>query len=186
MKQWNPRLPVKETRYFSSDGYDIAYRYFGEKKEGRATLLFLYGFGGNSEMVSVLADGYLSKNYQILTVDYPGHSFSPNNKKFELDKFVSAINNLLLHLDEKSIYLVGYSLGGLVSLKLFYSKVVNIKKLMLLHSAASFSYTFFKRVFYTFLSFMLRVNFNFTVLTVAMKVLRDKYFTKELLQTAKR
>ncbi|HOV12972.1 MAG TPA: alpha/beta hydrolase [Spirochaetota bacterium] len=184
MKKWSPQIPTEDIKFFSYNGFEIAYRYFGNRSD-KKTILFLYGFGGNSEMVSVLADSYLSKNYPVLTVDYPGHSFSPDSKKFDLNEFVIALQELLIYLNEKEILLVGYSLGGMIALKLNELNVIKINKLILLHSAASFSYSIFKKVFYRFLSFMLKVNFKFTVLNVAMIVLQDKYFAKEFLKTSR-
>ena len=184
MKKWKPQVPANEIKYFFYRGFKIAYGYYG-KSESKRTILFLYGFGGNIEMVSILADSYLSKEYSVLTVDYPGHCFSPDEMKFDLDEFVLMLIELLKHLKEKEIYLIGYSLGGMVALKLYQSNMIKIHKLIMLHSAASFSYNLFKKVFYHFLGFMLRANFKFTVLTVAMQVLRDKYFTKSLLKTSR-
>lgn len=184
MEKWKPQEPTAEIKYFSCRGYKIAYAYYG-KSDSKKTILFLYGFGGNIEMVSLIAEKYLSSGYSVLTVDYPGHCFSSDEIKFEIEDFTNILVDLLAFLKENNLYLIGYSLGGMVALSLYKSQKIKIDRLILLHSAASFSYSFFKKIFYRFLGFSLKLSFKFTVSTVAMRVLRDKYFTKELLTLAR-
>lgn len=109
----------------------------------RKAILIIHGFGGG-----VYDEEYLStnlefiKNYDVFTFTLPGHDGFPG-KYTRFDWINSAekqIENLINH-GYKNIYLVGHSMGGVISTYIA-SKYKEVKKLVL--AAPAFHYLKFK------------------------------------------
>ena len=109
----------------------------------RKAILIIHGFGG-----WVYDEEYLStnlefiKNYDVFTFTLPGHDGFPG-KYTRFDWINSAekqIENLINH-GYKNIYLVGHSMGGVISTYIS-SKYKEVKKLVL--AAPAFHYLKFK------------------------------------------
>ncbi|HOJ65224.1 MAG TPA: alpha/beta hydrolase [Spirochaetota bacterium] len=184
-KEWQPRNKdlTDGIEFYTYEDLTVAYKYYNKNKN-LPTILFFYGFGGNIEMLMGIAPK-LAERYPVIVVDYPGHCYSFQPKKFDLKKYIDLVVDLVIKQGISDIYLVGYSFGGIASL-LFYQKMKNsIKKLVLLHSDTNFSYNIFKKIFYFNFHLLLKLNFKFSLVYLAIPLLRDKYFTDELYKIAK-
>jgi pimeloyl-ACP methyl ester carboxylesterase len=62
----------------------------------------------------------LSKNYQVIALDMPGHGESdkPETEEAYGDELVEDVVRLLDHLKIRRAHIVGYSMGGMIAMKL--------------------------------------------------------------------
>ena len=98
------------------------------------TLLFIHGLSDNLIYWEFLAKN-LKKNYQILRVDLQGHGKSKLiNSKLTIDTFVEDINNLLLKLNIDNVKIIGFSLGGAISLDFSIKYPEKVNSLVLMSS----------------------------------------------------
>jgi pimeloyl-ACP methyl ester carboxylesterase len=103
---------------FDSNGIRLHYTIEGA---GQPVLL-IHGFAinGTSQWVLPGVSKTLAKNYRVITIDNRGHGKSdkPHDpEKYGLEMVRDAIR-LLDHLKIKKAHVVGYSMGGLIALKL--------------------------------------------------------------------
>jgi len=167
----------RNINYFESKNLKVAYEY-DKKDNNKPVILIFYGFGGSTKMMGFFTDD-LYRDYPVLIVDYPGHSYSPVNYNYKLDDFFAVINDLLSSLCIKEINLIGYSFGGIMALN-FYEKYPEIvKKIVFLHTAPYFAFNFFYKILYKFVKILLSINTYFVTARVLVPMLKDKYFTKE-------
>lgn len=95
-------------------------------------ILFLHGFlGTGDDWHDVITD--LSPYYHCISVDLPGHGqtkITADSTSCSIELCASGIIDLLGHLNIKYCYLVGYSMGGRIALRLalsypnFFPKVI--------------------------------------------------------------
>ena len=81
-------------------------------------LVALHGFTGDQGTWRAFGDS-ASKHYKLVTVDLPGHgeSESPGSSDFyTMETHVSALEELLDHLELEQVAWIGYSLGGRIAL----------------------------------------------------------------------
>ncbi|OHD17638.1 MAG: hypothetical protein A2086_08230 [Spirochaetes bacterium GWD1_27_9] len=181
-EEWKS-LPLKENiKLFTSGNYKVAYKFFGDTN--KETILLFYGFGGNLEMINIMSP-YITKNYNLLVVDYPCHGYSPKVDNFEVEEFTNVVKKLLDSLSLNKVYLAGYSFGGIVSLDFYTKNKPMIKKLILLHTSSNFCDTPTTKFFYKNFEKMLEHDFDFTIKQIAMPILRDRYFSNDLLKLSR-
>ena len=72
----------------------------------------------NWQMPGIIDD--LSRNYQVIALDLPGHGESdrPSREEAYGLEMVEVVVRLLDHLKIKKAHIIGYSLGGMIALKL--------------------------------------------------------------------
>jgi pimeloyl-ACP methyl ester carboxylesterase len=108
--------PASKT--FDSDGVKIHYLIQGKG----GPVLLIHGLHASANMnwkvPGVLAD--LAKTYQVIAIDLRGHGQSdrPDAEDAYGTKIVDDVVRLLDHLKIKKAHVVGYSLGGMVAIKL--------------------------------------------------------------------
>lgn len=114
----NAFLGAYQGQYFDSDGVHI---YYMEEGEG-TPLVLLHGFAGNGHLEwrkSGVLEA-LSKEYRVIVPDQRGHGRS--DKPHTPDQYGAAmaedVVHLLDHLKIEKAHVVGYSMGGFVTLKL--------------------------------------------------------------------
>ena len=113
-----PLLPVQgiEVQEFDSAGVPI---HFTLQGEGDVPLVLLHGFAGDGRTMQSLA-ATLAHDYWVITPDLRGHGKS--GKPHEPEKYgremMEDIVRLLDHLGVERAHVVGYSMGGLVTLAL--------------------------------------------------------------------
>ncbi len=100
---------------FSSDGVPIHYSISGEG----TPVILLHGFGVNAGINWRLPgiSRELAKRFQVVSMDLRGHGASghPGNYGMEM---VEDVVRLMDHLGIERAHVVGYSLGGVITLKL--------------------------------------------------------------------
>ncbi|MDP8211700.1 MAG: alpha/beta hydrolase [Candidatus Zapsychrus exili] len=100
-------------------------------------LLFIHGWGVDRRIWRQ-QQKHFSRNYNVISVDLPGHGLS-KFKKVELTQIAEDINQILESLDIDKITVVGSSLGGLVALKIYDLFPEGFKRLVFVGSAPKFS-----------------------------------------------
>ncbi len=104
--------------FFEVEGVKIHYISAGE---GQPVVL-VHGLFSSAEMNWRLPGifGELAKNFHVIAIDLPGHGLSdkPNSKAAYGQQLVEDVVALLDHLKIERAHLVGYSMGGMVSMKL--------------------------------------------------------------------
>lgn len=103
-------------KYFDSDGVQI---YFTDEGEGEPVLL-VHGFALNGTMQWSKTKKALRDNYRVITIDNRGHGRSdkPHDPAQYGIKMVEDQVRLLDHLGIAKAHVVGYSMGGSITLQL--------------------------------------------------------------------
>jgi pimeloyl-ACP methyl ester carboxylesterase len=108
--------PASQT--FEANGVKIHYLVQGEGEP----VLLIHGLSSSAEinwkMTGVMSD--LARDHQVIALDVPGHGRSDKPDKEEAYglQIVEDCVLLLDHLQVKKAHVVGYSLGGMVAVKL--------------------------------------------------------------------
>lgn len=124
-------LILTET-YLTIGDKKIRYRVQGQ---GPA-VLFTHGVGASLETWDQLESG-LNTKFQTISWDYPGHGLSDHlPMPYTPDAFAELAWQLLDFLNIESVYLVGNSFGGAVSLRMLNERPAQIKGAALLNAAA--------------------------------------------------
>jgi pimeloyl-ACP methyl ester carboxylesterase len=181
--KWTPKEPNDNIKIYNGKSLSLAYRYYN-KNPDKTTLVFLYGFDGNIDMIDMIAEA-ISASRPVLIIDYPGHGYSPVNYEYSIDSLADEINGLLDENNERNIDLLGYSFGGIVALKFNEKYKIKIGKMILLHTTSRFSVNIFKNIFYSGFGLMLRFFFKFMINTICIPILMDKYFDRSILSAAR-
>ena len=107
----------------------IHYNRFGS---GDEVLFAFHGYGENADSFNFL-DDVIGKNFTIIAIDFPFHGKTKWNKGllFNVEDLLQIIT-ILNHSSNQQINLLGYSMGGRVSLKLLQTIPDKIKKLILI------------------------------------------------------
>jgi pimeloyl-ACP methyl ester carboxylesterase len=113
-----PTTAQAEDKFFDSDGVKIRYT---DEGQGPPVVL-IHGFMATGDMnwrVNGVAKELL-KNYRVITLDNRGHGKSdkPTESSEYGETMAQDVVRLLDHLKIKQAHLVGYSMGGMITLKL--------------------------------------------------------------------
>jgi pimeloyl-ACP methyl ester carboxylesterase len=107
-----------EDLFFNSDGLKIRYTIDGQGPP--VVLIHGYRASGDLNWRLPAVIGLLGKNYRVITLDNRGHGKS--DKPRDVDqygpKMAEDVVRLMDHLHLESAHLVGYSMGGMITLKL--------------------------------------------------------------------
>ena len=88
--------------------------YYLNKKDDRATIVFIHGVGLTKEIWDQQIEFF--KNYNTLTYDLLGHGKTPLEKiQLDFGDYIKQLLNLIDELDLKKIHLIGFSLGSLIA-----------------------------------------------------------------------
>lgn len=91
------------------------------------TIVFLHGFAvayqNHEDMLHMLN----TKGYNVYAINLPGHGRSDLDVKLSLESVVALVKDFILGLNLDEIFLIGYSFGGLVSLKLLEDESISSK-----------------------------------------------------------
>jgi pimeloyl-ACP methyl ester carboxylesterase len=109
-------VPAAQT--FETGGVKIRYYVEGQGEP----VVLVHGLHSNASK-NWMAEGIfaeLAKDHQVIALDLPGHGQSdkPNDEKAYGLQLVKEIVALLDHLHIKQAHIVGYSLGGMIAVKL--------------------------------------------------------------------
>lgn len=102
--------------YFNVDSVKIACwinrRSFEEKNP---CLFFIHGSGGDHSLWSFQYAG-LSKGFNIIAVELPGHGRSEGDGEDDINKYALWVKKLLSIMKLKNVVIVGHSLGAAIAL----------------------------------------------------------------------
>lgn len=104
--------PKEKTRQYNGKEY-----YYYDIGKGEKTVIFLHGTGEDKNWALNHVNLELINARKIL-LDLPGHGKAPLNSKSTLEDLAEYVRDFLKGINLHSFYIVGFSLGGLVGLKL--------------------------------------------------------------------
>jgi pimeloyl-ACP methyl ester carboxylesterase len=115
---WTPSGFGAEEGFFDSNGVKIHYLVQGQGEP----VLLIHGFAVNDQLQWVMPgiSRALAKDYQVIMYDNRGHGRSgkPHDAKQYGQEMVDDVVRLLDHLKIPRAHVVGYSMGGFITLKL--------------------------------------------------------------------
>ena len=98
----------------SSDGVEISYH---KKGKGKPALVFVHGWTNNKTIWDSQV-AHFSEKYKVVTIDLAGHEASGNNRnKWSMTAFRDDVVAVIHKLKLKQVVLVGFSLGGPVTIE---------------------------------------------------------------------
>ncbi len=110
--------PAPTIDRFDANGVSLAYTVQGSGEP----VVLLHGLYSNSRRSWELPGtvDLLAANYQVITLDLPGHGQSdkPDRADAYGTAMVDDVMKLLDHLKIKKAHIVGYSMGGMITMKL--------------------------------------------------------------------
>ena len=98
-------------------------------------ILCLHGHPGNSKTMSVFTD-VLSQKYKTIAPDLRGYGKTPARGKFQMRDHLDDLQRLLDRYQIEQCVLLGWSLGGILSLELALQQPDRFKGLIMVASAA--------------------------------------------------
>ena len=106
--------------------------YIREGVVGKPKILMLHGLFTNSEYFRETME-LLKDDFDMIAPDFPGFGLSERlkNREHTLDSYSDLIKELIDYLDFHPFYLIGTSLGGMVSLKFIYKYPLYVSKIFL-------------------------------------------------------
>lgn len=181
--EFKPLDSKADIEYFKYDGKKIAYKYFN-KNTGKKTILLIYGFCGNIEMMEAFCP-YISREYKILVMDFPGHGYSEKiDQELSVESVSTIVNELLICSGENDIYLVGYSLGGIIALNFYRNNHEKVKKMVLWNTMSYFKSNLNRKLFFNNMEKLLKNNYKYTITKICIPALADKKFTVSMFKQA--
>lgn len=130
-----PAAVLAQGNSFDSDGVEIYYRLDGDVSGRKDPVLLLHGFSANGA-VNWLTPGIvkaLSPDHLVITIDNRGHGQSdkPESQEDYGLKMVADAVGLLDHLDIEAVHVVGYSMGGMIGLKMATEHPERVRSLLM-------------------------------------------------------
>lgn len=107
--------------------------------EGNGTdVILLHGWGMHGAIWGEFKN-HLARNFRTHAIDLPGFGYSRNmSGNFDLNSLSKMIEDYIINLN-KPVVLLGWSLGGLISLNILKRKNVDIDKVVLVASTPCFT-----------------------------------------------
>lgn len=107
-----------QDQFFNSNGVKIHYRVEGQGEP----VILIHGFAANSSFQWTVpgVTGKLAKDYRVITLDNRGHGTSdkPHDPKMYGKEMVEDVVRLMDHLKIEKAHIVGYSMGGFMTIKM--------------------------------------------------------------------
>ena len=102
--------------------------YFEEYGSGIPLLLFHGGFGSIHDFQQVIPK--FAKHFKVIAVDSPGHGRSEQSDSLSFELMTDYYSNMIDQFKLDSVYIVGYSDGGITALHLAAKRPDKIKKII--------------------------------------------------------
>ncbi len=121
--------------YTSKDGFKIYYKFLN-KQFGKPVLIFLHGWLGNWTTFKKEIN-HFQKKYSILYLDFRGHGLSDKPiklKDYNIIKLRRDIEGIIKKENISKVTLVGFSMGGMVSLLFTVKHPELVDKLVLINT----------------------------------------------------
>lgn len=127
-------------KFAASDGIRLAYYIddYTDPWRKADTLLLLHAAVGHARRFYAWVPG-LSRHYRVVRLDLRGHGESqvpPESSPLDMNRLVADVEELLAHLGETSVHLVGNSAGGYIGQNLAMKSPDKVKSLLLFASTA--------------------------------------------------
>lgn len=118
---------------------DLLINYYSvlpEKKTSGKTVIFLHGWGVDSQLWLKVVPELTKKNWSMYFLDLPGFGLSqiPDNT-YGIDDYKSIVNEFINKLGLKKIALIGHSFGGSIGIKIAVENPTLLDKLILVNAA---------------------------------------------------
>jgi len=181
--EFKPLASKDGIEYFNYNGKKIAYKYFN-KDLGKKTILLIYGFCGNIEMMEVFCP-FISSEYKIIVMDFPGHGYSEKiGDELTVETVSKIINELLINSGENEIYLIGYSFGGTIALDFYRNNHEKVKKMVLWNTMSYFKNKYRRKLFFNNMEKSLISNYKHTITKICIPIIADLKFTPLMFKQA--
>ena len=136
------------------------------------TLVFLHGWGVESQLWFKIIPFLIDKNYSLYFLDLPGFGKSQiPSKAYNVDDYKNIVCEFIKKLELKNINLIGHSFGGRITIKLAAENPDFLKKIVLVDSAGIYHQKLFK-TFKLLIASIIRPLFQFSF----MKSFRQKIY----------
>jgi len=112
-------------KYATIDGIKLYYETYGK---GAPLLLLHGGLGSIANFEKCIAD--LASHYKVIALDSPGHGRSGTTNTLSYDLLTDYISKFIDYLNVDSIYVLGWSDGGVVGILLAAERPDKVKKLI--------------------------------------------------------
>lgn len=114
----------------------VNYYYFLPDKKPTKTLIFLHGWGTDSQLWFKIVPELIKKNYSLYFLDLPGFGQSQvPNIAYDVDDYKKVIYEFINKLELKKINLIGHSFGGRITIKLAAENPDFLEKIVLVDTA---------------------------------------------------
>ena len=112
------------------------YSVLPEKKFNNKTIVFLHGWGVNSQLWFKIVPELINKNYSLYFLDLPGFGQSQiPNTTYGIDDYKKIIYEFVKKMRLININLIGHSFGGSIVIKLASENPSFLNKLVLVNAA---------------------------------------------------
>ena len=122
----------QEINYGSNQGKYIEINntklYFEEYGSGMPLLLLHGGFGSIHDFQQVIPK--FAKHFKVIAVDSPGHGRSEQSDSLSFDLMADYYSKMIDQLKLDSVYVIGYSDGGITGLLLAEKRPIIVKKVI--------------------------------------------------------
>jgi len=106
------------------------------KKSTNKTLIFLHGWGVDSQLWFKIVPELINKNYSLYFLDLPGFGQSQvPNTVYDVDDYKKIVYEFIKKLGLKKINLIGHSFGGRITIKIAAENPNFLEKIILVDAA---------------------------------------------------
>jgi len=114
----------------------LNYYYFLPQKKSYKTLVFLHGWGVDSQLWFKIVPELIDKNYSMYFLDLPGFGQSQiPETTYDVDDYKKIVYEFVKKLELKNINLIGHSFGGRITIKLAAENPEFLEKIILVGAA---------------------------------------------------
>jgi pimeloyl-ACP methyl ester carboxylesterase len=118
------------------NGLLVNYYFYLPDKKNYKTLVFLHGWGVDSQLWFKIVPELINKNYALYFIDLPGFGQSQDlNTIYAINDYKKIVYEFIEKLNIKKINLIGHSFGGRISLKIASENPDFIEKIVLVGAA---------------------------------------------------
>ena len=104
---------------------------------GRQVALLIHGWSSSWYATSPML-GLLSQRFHCIALDLPGYGQSPRlSGRTTIDRYVETLADLISHVSDSPVVLVGHSMGGMISLSLALRYPMLVDRMVLLSPTIS-------------------------------------------------
>lgn len=117
-----------------TDGIHLHYRDEGDRR--RPTIVLVHSILFGTEIFDDLATE-LGRDFRLIRADVHGHGLSGHRVPLDIDGMTEDFHRLLRHLDVGPVVWVGYSVGGMIGMRLAIAHPEAMDRLALIATSAS-------------------------------------------------